>query len=53
MTWAAKIMPDDQVDPASLVGRIMGTTAEECSVVELSGNSGELPGPPPPAGGEP
>lgn len=24
MSWSAKIMPDDQVDPASLVGRIMG-----------------------------
>jgi hypothetical protein len=53
MTWTAKIMPDDQVDPASLVGRIMGATVKDSLMVELSGNSGELPDPDPAAGGEP
>jgi hypothetical protein len=34
MTWTAKIMPDDQVDPASLVGRIIAPATEDPSVVE-------------------
>lgn len=38
MTWTAGIMPDDALDPTSLVGRMLRPTTEESSAVEPVSN---------------